>query len=93
MSIFERKGTGSGGALLAGIKDAIDGDFVRVTVEGQTWVRLNENTAIVPIEPTDEMLRAGLRVSRSSDYEADDTIGAAIWRAMLGACGYGPARR
>lgn len=40
---------------------------------------------IAPKEPTDEMYRAALAVSRSSNYEADDTIGGAVYRAMLSA--------
>jgi hypothetical protein len=27
--------------IAAGLKDAIDGNFARVTIEGQTWVRLD----------------------------------------------------
>lgn len=74
----------SGARILAGIKNAIDGDFVRVEIDGHTWVRLDDRYIVVPKEATDDMLRAALRVSRSSDYEAPDPIGGAIWRAMIG---------
>jgi hypothetical protein len=34
-------------------------------------------------EANDPMLRAGLKVSRSLDYQAADSIGGEIWRAMI----------
>jgi hypothetical protein len=50
--------------------------------------------AVVPREPTDEMYRAALRFTRDPNYgHCADTLGRAVYHAMIAACPDGKTER
>lgn len=73
---------GAGAKIIEGLKEAVRGDFARVTIEGQTWVRLNGDQVITRRDPTIAMCEAGLQKML---YEDTKIRMANAYRAMIAA--------
>lgn len=51
----------SGQKIIDGIKDAIEGNFARVTVAGQVWVRLEPDHTVIHKDELDKQHAVGFR--------------------------------
>lgn len=69
--------TSLGQRIIDGLRDAVVGDFARVTIEGETWVRLDRAHVIVPRVATEKMI-AESRVHHGAPY-----VSQRQWEAML----------
>jgi hypothetical protein len=74
----------NGAKIIQGLKQAVAGNFVRVTVEGQTWVRLPDRDASADNYPSQFAMEGAveLEVYNALGRVQTQTIGKVIQRAI-----------
>jgi len=72
-----------GPRLVDSIREALDGNFASVTMDGTRWVRLSKDHIVVPINPTTLMISSGRdAVTGFLRAEAVESIYAAMIEAV-----------